>query len=289
MATTSFTLTSYDTTNTTGLRTVGAQIAGLFSDAGLTKTSDTGQVDWTTITYTGTSATLGYEIYRFNDSLQATAPLFIRVNYASVASGVCFSLQLGMATDGAGTLSGNAFTTSLSINTSVYSGSGTGSFRFRANYNASLGFFGITLWDDPATSSSGQDMRQTFMLARACDATGAPTGSGVFCYTGASAGTGGAPVLQVWSSDTTSNYTYQYPAPGWGVLNSLAVGTDVQFVRCTAPFPAMRTLPQMLYYASADVTRGTTVSLSPYGTSHTYITTGATAGGSNASLAMLWE
>jgi len=65
-------------------RTWGSGIAAALQACGLVKTSDTGQIDWATVTRPGASHTAaGYEIYRFNDSLQATKPVLIKVEYGN--------------------------------------------------------------------------------------------------------------------------------------------------------------------------------------------------------------
>lgn len=76
--------------------------------AGLVQTADTGQIDWGTVTRASINSDAGYEIWRFDDTLQATAPIFIKLMYGtgSNASAPRLRLQVGTGTDGAGTLTG---------------------------------------------------------------------------------------------------------------------------------------------------------------------------------------
>lgn len=83
---------------------IAAQIAAM----GLVKTADTGQINLTTAVLPAVNAFTGYEVYRFADALQATAPVFIKVEYGVGGSVDMPSLAItvGTATNGAGVLSG---------------------------------------------------------------------------------------------------------------------------------------------------------------------------------------
>ena len=73
-------------------------LAGFFATAGWVQTADTGQINMST-------SMSGYQIWRLNDSLQSTAPWFMRITYGAV--GAAFNFQFGQATDGAGNLTGS--------------------------------------------------------------------------------------------------------------------------------------------------------------------------------------
>jgi len=72
-----------------------------------TKVTQTGEINLATVVKPSTSnASQGFEVYRFNDSLQATAPIFFKVEYGSssaAASPSCW-LTVGKGADGSGTL-----------------------------------------------------------------------------------------------------------------------------------------------------------------------------------------
>ena len=89
----------------------GQSIGAMLTAAGLVQTADTGQINWTTVIRgTVTSTPQGYEIWRFNDSLQATAPVYLKLEYGtgqfSAASQMTLFLTIGTGTNGAGTLTG---------------------------------------------------------------------------------------------------------------------------------------------------------------------------------------
>lgn len=76
---------------------------------GLVLAGDTGQLDPTTVTKPAAAGVAGYRIYRFNDALQATKPVFIKVQYGVAAISTWpprLIVQVGTATNGAGALAG---------------------------------------------------------------------------------------------------------------------------------------------------------------------------------------
>lgn len=76
---------------------------------GLVQTADTGQIDPATTTVPGsTGGVAGYEVWAFNDALQPTKPILIKVEYGiNLTAGVpALAYTVGTHTDGAGTIGG---------------------------------------------------------------------------------------------------------------------------------------------------------------------------------------
>ena len=76
--------------------------------AGFVRTSDSGQIDPTTVVRPSTSQVAGYEIWRFNDAAQATKPIFFKFEYGTgttIARWVFF-ITIGTGSDGAGNITG---------------------------------------------------------------------------------------------------------------------------------------------------------------------------------------
>lgn len=89
--------------------------------SGLVQTADTGQINPATVNAAGATGTSqGYEIWRFADGEQATAPIFFKVEYGSGASSITrpsMWITMGSGSNGAGTLTGQ-----LTTRTTIASG-----------------------------------------------------------------------------------------------------------------------------------------------------------------------
>lgn len=114
---------TFDSTSDAGFRVWGLAINQMLSGCGLVQTADTGQLNWATATRSalvaGTTGEYvhGYEIWRFNDALQPSKPVFIKIEYGNIqvynsptgvtihGSPVLF-VTVGTGTNGAGTLTG---------------------------------------------------------------------------------------------------------------------------------------------------------------------------------------
>lgn len=79
---------------------------------GWVQTSDTGQITISTSTKPGAGSTVvGYEVWKMNDSLQATKPVFLKIEYGSggAANTPAWWLTIGTGSDGAGGITGILF------------------------------------------------------------------------------------------------------------------------------------------------------------------------------------
>ncbi len=165
--------------------------------SGLVQTSDTGQVNPTTITIdtdasaTGTKQEYGYLVFKFNDSLAASYPIFIKVTFCAFAFSSTaaskkqlLSVQIGFATDGAGNITGPSKT----INETT----ATGSFgqAVLAGPQASWchhkeGMLALVAYRASLQFSNGADPIVdtpliAFVIERTRDSSGNPTGTGVY-------------------------------------------------------------------------------------------------------------
>jgi len=115
--------TNVDHTTDAGFRAWGSELSSKFLAAGLTQTADTGQVNWVTVLRPAINTDGGYEVWRFNDTQQATAPIFIKVFYgtAGTATFPRIRIQVGTASNGTGTVSGtgSANTITITANTAI--------------------------------------------------------------------------------------------------------------------------------------------------------------------------
>lgn len=206
-------------------------------DIGLVQTADAGQ--FTVGTYTtvsaGTNSTAGsydidaYFIFRFNDALQATAPIFIKVEICkgvgSPANGyaVVLRVTVGTGSDGAGNITGP---TALIRNNH---GSASSAFALVynqswASYSASAGFLGMVYCGGSGVSSGTMYNSISFFVERIPDANGEPTAQGFTLWRD--------PTLQ--TSRSGLDYTSVDPINGITVLTPSGVtyasgGTSIPY------------------------------------------------------------
>jgi hypothetical protein len=94
-------------------RVLGLLVSNALEAIGLTKTADTGQIDWATVTKSASTATMsGYEIRAFpSGTLQTDNPLLVKISYGTSSASATvfgFTIQIGHTTDGAGNFTGDA-------------------------------------------------------------------------------------------------------------------------------------------------------------------------------------
>lgn len=110
--------------NDAGFRAWGQVWSTNLAALGWVKTADTGQIDWGTVTKPTVANTVaGFEIWRMNDTLQASAPIFLKIEYGTGTSATTSSLWItvGFATDGAGNIIGTNQSTRTQLASSLNS------------------------------------------------------------------------------------------------------------------------------------------------------------------------
>lgn len=123
-----------DNTSDSTFRLWGSSVSATISSMGLVQTSDTGQINWATVAHpTATLVSQGYEIWKFNDSLQGTVPIFLKFEYGSAGGAAArpgLFLTIGSGSNGSGNLTGQTTsrfpmygtTTDTNSRTCVFSG-----------------------------------------------------------------------------------------------------------------------------------------------------------------------
>ena len=278
----------------TAYRAWGAGISAQLVAIGLVQTADTGQVNWTTVVTPGTSFTYAnYEIWRFNDSLQATKPVFIKMEYAigggTQTDGPVFRFTVGTGTDGAGNLTGKVSTPRvLQVATSKAAGTLMVSY---CSGNSSR----LTLWTnhDSITFPNATQFPMGLCIERTKDAVGVETGDGICIYSW-HAGSQYAQVVP---------YGALVPAQGNNPALDLNAGAWGKVSADVVLSPTIFNVGKPLYtlwcpYRVAEITADRTpFAMTHLGASHTFLPLGAAAvlsghtasAGANFSLAIPWE
>lgn len=192
----SFTASPANFTNSSdaNFRSWGSYIAARLAAVGLVQTADTGQINWTTVlTPPAANTYQGYEIWRFNDSLQATAPVYIKIEYGE-STGVdspSVRIQFGSGSNGTGGLTGNLSAQYLASNSAVAGACTVVGSGATNRFCICMGF----------TTAGGYGM--FFGFERSKDAAGNDTTEavlGVFNNSTASGASTGAKFYPVWST-----------------------------------------------------------------------------------------
>lgn len=173
MATATFTSAPTNTTDAQ-FRDWGSKFSAALAAVGMVQTADTGQINWSTVLApTAVSLKMGYEIWRFNDSLQATHPLFLRFDYGSNSSAKehpAIYFAIGKGSTGAGVLTG-AYTNMASAVSQTFTTSTTTTTSYVSSVDGSSLCW--SLW--PAVVF-GQNSCM-FTLERQRNSSGAPAGN----------------------------------------------------------------------------------------------------------------
>lgn len=241
----------------------GKKLSDAIVACGLVLVADTGSINWTTVT-TGASKR-GFEIFRFNDTLQSTAPIFIRIDYGqgSYADAAVW-WTVGTGTDGSGTVTGNP---SAAILCEIYN---TGDATQTAYVTGSTNWLAWTLM----LASPAASMPALLSIERTHDGTGADTNEGLLILNH----TGAAIKQMMWfaaSGSGTSESTWGVLFPGSGNSSSGSYVAVYPFFLTKGIY----TFPPIGFLAgnSNNFTAGVPFSLTYYGAAHTYMPL-ATAG-----------
>lgn len=164
-------------------------------------TTATGQIDWshsllqTTYVNAGSNGVIGYEIYRFDDSLQASYPVFIKLEYgtgentydSNTGSGFQIWMTVGKGQDDAGGITGVLIPRTSVFKQFLYDvtyNQDTDSTEQGQIYLSNMDGSALTVNIFPASmtvSYSDSYFRGGyFALERSRDAGGNPTGDGLF-------------------------------------------------------------------------------------------------------------
>lgn len=257
--------------------------------SGLVKTSDTGQINWTTVTRPGSSTDAGYEIYYLNDSLHGTAPIYFRIDYGtnSATTAPRVKLTVGTSTNGAGTIGG------IATAARTWNGNNVSTSSAYASYLCVVaGFVGLGWKVDVSATWGG-----FFAICRSCDADGTPNIKAAHVSWGASGSNIAHQTLRFESTaaaQTLDTAGHVSMAPG-GVTTGFVSGTTYQVYQCWMNAPDVRPIFGMCAVFQGDFGVGSTLSVALVGTTaRTYVAlitqaTGALVRTGTNTAAMLYE
>jgi hypothetical protein len=265
--------------------------------SGLVQTNDTGQLDFSTVTGPGpastTRTTFGYRMYAFNDTLQGTAPIYIKFTYgtaqlANSTTDVTYRngtilVEIGTGSNGTGTLLNTIQSTYYPTSNNSAGGGAVTYNTAQVSaicYNESAGFFGLVYY--PGCSMPGNILKHSlcsFFIQRSTDSSFVPTADG-FCVYSAN-GQNGA--LSGAATTPMTNYYYSYatgipglltgtnwsPRIGNGTNSTTPTGASVQRTWMLTPY--VKEHPSLLSYSTADIAAMTEMSINDNGNTKNFI------------------
>lgn len=295
-----------DVTSDANFRAWGSGIASGLQAVGLVKTSNTGQINWSTVTRgtatSGAAVSQGYEIYRLNDSLQSTQPVFIKVEYGTSVrgnSGVggaswaapAMWVTVGTGTNGAATLTGSVssrIAMTHASNTQTGQPSTAAATQYSTCYfsgDTSSVCMAIGIDTTIASAASGGvffPLPYLLVIERTRNSSGTATADGLIFLTSCwpySDGNWTTIALQaraqtisftgsgVGSLDTF--WPFSWPGLAFG-SGSIGNTVDIYPLVVVSPLPEPNALSVLGCY-QGDLAMGSTIQITSLGSSHTYI------------------
>ena len=291
----------YDSTTVANFNATMSAISTQLNATGFTKTSDTGQVNWSTnASVPGNNSWTLYEIRQpASDPLQTgSTKYYIRIEYGQRGSAPCFRVTLGTGTDGAGNLTG--FQTIANFFFSHYNGGGTNTgnvVTWECDYCWTSSSLSMLLWRNHRDNGS----TCLFSIERTKNTAGADNSDGVTLIVNNQnqVNNANAAVQQtlVFAFGATPSVGFNQLAAIWA-NPSAGAGSSMNFnlhIPVTPIFPCYgkwaNPLLNVLAIFYTDAVEGSFLQTEVYGATHTYIMFKAMSvtGQSNQALMMRYE
>lgn len=286
---------------TANFRVWGAELSGMLDTIGFTKSSDTGQINWATVTRPGVSTSAGYEIRYLNDSLNGTAPIRVKLEYGTGTSAAYPNMwiTIGTGSDGSGTITG------ILLAREEMQGAG---FALDSTVATKVSYACMArgcAWFAYKTENRNGTLYPAFVMSieRTKDDAGAITADG-FVYHRGPLGLGASASWAdffMFSGGYTASTSpslsyfggqYAFMPYGLGALSTIVAGVpgDYQIARHYHTNPEIRPLLCTVSLSPGDsISKGTTFSATVLGvTASTYISVG-TAFSYYDHFGMIWE
>lgn len=272
---------------TTQFRAWGLELSNMLTTIGFIKSSDTGQINWASVTRPAVGVSGGYEIRYMNDSLHGTAPIYVKLEYGTDAASAAYPamwITIGTASNGSGTITGTVIAreaflgNSLVLDTTVVAkvsyacmSNGCVWFAFKTKVRVSSTFAAFCMAIERTKDSSGTSTADGFVFHR-----------GPYGYSNAS---GHSTVYIFGTGYTVSSLGYVEFGGGSGgyafmpynigVTGTVVSGVpgSMQLARHYLVTPEIQPLLCMVGQSVGDaITLGTTFTATVLGvTSHTYM------------------
>jgi len=298
MATSSTTTCFLSCSSTANLQSWVGPILQLLSDSGWVRTSDTGQTDLADMPAAAAANTVcGYQIWRMNDSLQSTVPVFVKFEFGSGGAVGNYSIwvTVGTGSDGAGNI-----TWIIQPQTrACYSA--TGSVTAASNFLGSGGNNRLVFFARSFVLANSYYLRLNFSIERTHAANGSDTSSGVMIL--ANGGGSASAVFGPMGLFRVATFSGSQPPTSTSIGAYVPSGTtwayDGNYVGvCPVSFfidGPTNPSKNLMVYLDPDMSRLVPVSIPCYGTNLNFMPIGSAllstvaSGNANSSLLIRWD
>jgi hypothetical protein len=248
----------FSVADTTAWRARVSEISDSLTAVGLPQAADTGQIDPATTTLPSAGSDAGYEIRYLNDSLHTTAPVFLRIVYGRYSGGgLRIKLNMGLSTNGAGTITG---LNTGEIDTSWGIAPATPG-AIPSYFCAGPGFAWMSYMMGHAMPDSVATM-SAWAIMRTVDAAGEITSDGVALYYTNAAESNPGLLQRVISRASSSVFgAHRSYCMVVGALASTETGSGPQVYRHWCPLPAAARLRHIATYVNPEISAGAITSL----------------------------
>lgn len=232
--------TPIENTSDATFRAWGSDISARLAVAGLVQTADTGQINWTTVARPAASAYGGYEIWAFDDALQGSAPVFIKIEYGSSNNQATPAIRVTVSsgTNGAGTPTGLVSAAIVNYASGLLvANANITNFPSRVVHTA--GFFGLMykMGASSVTAAVGGNLTLfAFTVQRTANNFGIPTPEAVVFM-----GCGNGNQAQAAGPASIINYVTS-------TVNTTVSGTDIGFMPSQIASSVVGAGPQMFHH-----------------------------------------
>lgn len=253
----------------------GSALSAAIASMGWTQTSDTGQVNWTTIAAVGQV----YEVWQPSaDPLQTgSTQYFLKLFYNANSNHNSIGIQLGFATNGSGGFVGAS--TGL-IASGGFANPGTGTTLYECNFSGDVNRIGVMMW----RNGSSVGASQIFGIERTKNTDGTDSTDGVQIYYNDSQQNGGQIAL-VFSGQQVTSFMQNGPLTG----RFVCVYTGASDLAFNNNIPVLPVFPvygkvgnpstELCGVPSGDIAEGAIFSTTLYGATRTYLASGHNGSG----------
>jgi len=278
-------------------RVWGQELNQKLTNIGLVQTTDTGQIDWVTVVKPGALNTdAGFEVWRFNDSLQGTSPIYFKLFFGNGGSLIIPRLrfQFGTGSDGAGSLTGPVGPERVISPTTAFLTPGS----FQSFLSHSEGFLALNY--KAGAYISGASNFANFVICRSTDVFGQVTGDAAIVYYGSAVAS--TATIENSQSFKFGTFPFVFSLTKFmslvpGNENNSNTGTDIQVYAHWMLTPQVRPVFGVGTIFNSEITFGATFTATLVGSQpRTYLSVGTqgnsywqSATTNTKGLAILWE